>query len=58
MSNQTLSALSKKYFAVVRKENCGLLRDGESSDVMTDYLIEAGIEWEDFIAYLEDEGII
>ena len=58
MTNQTLSALSEKYLALVAAENCGALDEEESNDRMTDCLIEAGIEWEDFIEYLEDKDII
>lgn len=58
MTNQTLSTLSKTYLALVKKENHGSLCEGESSDIMTDYLDKAGIEWDDFIEHLEDEGII
>jgi len=58
MTNQTFSALSETYLALVAAENCGALHEEESNDRMTDCLIDAGIEWEDFIAYLEDEGII
>ena len=58
MANQTFSALSETYLALVAAESCGPLHEEESNDRMTDCLIDAGIEWEDFIAYLEDEGII
>ena len=58
MSNQTLSALSEKYLSLVAAENCGALHEEEGNDRMTDCLMKAGIEWEDFIEYLEDEGII
>ena len=58
MTNQTLSALSEKYLALVAAENCGALHEEESNDRMTDCLIKAGIEWDDIIEYMEDEGII
>ena len=58
MTNQTLSALSEKYLSLVAAENCGALHEEESNDRMTDCLMEAGIEWDDFIEYLEDKGII
>ena len=58
MTNQTLSALSGKYLALVEKENSGSLCEGESNDIMTDYLDKAGIDWDDFIEFLEDKGII
>ena len=58
MTKQTLSALSEKYLSLVAAENCGALHEEESNDTMTDCLMEAGVEWEDFIEYLEDEGII
>ena len=58
MTNQTLSVLSEKYLALVAADNCGALHEEESNDRMTDCLMKAGIEWEDFIEYLEDKGII
>ena len=58
MTNQTLSVLSEKYLSLVEAENCGALNEEESNDRMTDCLMEAGIEWDDFIEYLEDKGII
>ena len=58
MTNQTLSALSKKYLALVAAENAGALYKEESNDRMSVCLDKAGSEWDDFIEYLEDEGII
>ena len=58
MTNQTLSTLSETYLALVAAENCGALHEEESNDRMTDCLDEAGIEWDDFIEFLEGGCII
>ena len=58
MTNQTLSALKEAYLGLIQMENNGFIGDDESSDRFNDCLVEAGIEWDDFIEYMEDMGLL
>ena len=57
MTTQTLSALKDAYLGLIQMENNGFISDDESSDKFNDCLIKAGVEWDDFIAYMEDKGL-
>lgn len=58
MSTNTLSALSEQYLSLVRAENLGALAEGQSSDLMTDLLMKAGVDDAYFYEWLEEKGII
>ena len=58
MTTQTFSALSGIYLNCIDFENKGLITPEKSNDFMSECLDKAGIDWDDFIEYLEDKGII
>jgi len=58
MSDQTLSALSKLYLDCVDFEKKGLITPEKKKVFMSECLVKAGVEWDDFIEFLEDKGVI